>query len=256
MTVLVRSALFLLVMVAACTPQKMTSSREEISALPSAEITKFEADFALWQPCTTAEAGQWAKAADEDDRQALQAASCYAFLVQQSKDKALQIEYAQRGFQLSKAVLRKAPQSALANYLAACLEGLKAERSDTLEALQAVPQIEHKALNAARLAPDLDHGGPDRLLGILYLRAPEPPVSIGDSSKAVLHFHKALEQAPGYLENQAGLAAAFLAEGDLGKACEQLSSVLMEMPPAGEHQSLWKKTIDLLKKLCSQQPAS
>lgn len=253
MTYLARSTILLLLFLAACTLHKTTPPHEQVSVLSSEDITKLETGFVLWQPCTPAQAERWLSAAAEDDRQALQAASCCAYLLQQSEDKAVQSEYARQGYKLAESVLHRAPQSGLVNYLAACLEGLKAERSDPLDALQAVPEIERKALTAARLAPRLDDGGPDRLLGELYLRAPEPPVSIGDSSKAVSHFRKAVQHAPRRLENRLGLAAALLAEGELGEACDELNAVLLEMPPEDRHRGLWKKTMGLLKTLCEKQ---
>ncbi|MBW2708193.1 MAG: tetratricopeptide repeat protein [Deltaproteobacteria bacterium] len=109
------------------------------------------------------------------------------------------------------------------------------------------------ALQAARLKPALDHGGPDRMLGGLYLRAPGPPVSIGDLEKAIVHYQRAVSQYPDFVENRLGLAKAYLEDEDPGPACDQLQRILICMPPANEWEEPWKQALDLMKQLCEME---
>lgn len=247
----VARSLLMILLLAACA-RISALPQQGGTVMPPGDIAALEVDFILWEPCTRIEAEQWTAEAETDVRQALKGAGCYAFLLRGEGDKAVQLEDAKRGRKLAEAAAKQAPRSGLAHYLVALLTGLQAER-DPLYGLNAVPIIKKEAQIAARLNPSLDHGGPDRMLGELYLRAPEPPVSIGDSSKAVVHYRRALKRAPRYIENHLGLAESLLAEDESGEACEELTKALEEMPPDAERQLQWQKALILLKRLCGMQ---
>ena len=244
-------SLVLILLLAACA-RISALPQEPCSEMTRKDIAVIEANFMLWQSCTRVDAEKWAAEAETDVRQALKAASCYAFLLGANGDKAVQLDDAKQGRKLAEDAAKKAPQSGLAHYLAAMLTGLQAQR-DPLNGLNAVPVIEREAQIAARLNPDLDHGGPDRILGELYLRAPEPPISIGDTSKAVVHYRRAVKRAPRYIENLLGLAESLLADDEPGEACEELAAALTEMPPNSVHEVQWQKALTILKRLCGMQ---
>lgn len=208
-----------------------------------------DAEVILWQPCTRADAERYSAEAKGDLRQALQGAACYVFLLREEPDRSAQLEDAKRGLKLAETAASEAPQSGLAHYLMALLTGLRAER-DPLNGLAAVPVIEREAQQAARLSPELDHGGPDRILGELYLRAPEPPISIGDSSKAVAHYRRAVQEDPRYTDNRLGLAESLMADDEPGKACEELTAALEQSRPAELNDTQWGKALALLRRLC------
>ena len=216
-------------------------------------VAKKEAGLAVCALCTRDDAREWAGKAEKDVSSVLRAASCYAFLAKQGEDKALRLADAKKGRQLAEAGVKLLPKSGLAHYLYAYLTGLEAE-NDQLRGLELVPIIEREALLAAELKPALDHGGPDRMLGELYLRAPGIPVSIGDVEKAVTHYQRALAIAPGYPENQLGVVGALLEEGDVEKACTHLHDLLSNMPPAGSSE-IWRKALRLLEQLCTLRDA-
>ena len=153
---------------------------------------------------------------------------------------------------MAQAAVAMLPRSGLAHYLAAYLTGMEAE-NDPLRGLALVPLIEREAMIASDLDPGIDHGGPDRMLGELYLHAPGIPISIGDSAKAVDRFRRALDHDPEFPENRLGLVEALLAEEELGRACFELKGVLSEMAPDDTVNLRWKKTIELLDRLCSLQ---
>ena len=153
---------------------------------------------------------------------------------------------------MAEAVVDRDPKNPTAHYLVAYLAGLEAE-NQPLKGLSLVPVIERGALEASRLKPELDHGGPDRMLGELYLRAPDPPVSIGDLEKAIVHYQRAVIQDPDFTENRLGLAEAYLEDEEPGPACDQLQRILTRMPPANGWEVRWKQTLDLMMRLCEME---
>jgi len=211
-----------------------------------------ETGFRICAPCTRDQAQTWAAAAKQDGVSALEAANCYAFLVKQGKNKKLRLADAVKGRKLAETAVIRLPRNGLAHYLYAYLTGLEAE-NDSLRGLELVPIIEREALLASDLNPAVNNGGPNRMLGELYLRAPAFPVSIGDSAKAVDHYRRAVDQDPGFLENRLGLVAALLAEEEPGKACFELKTILSEMPPDSKINPPWQRALELLKRLCDMQ---
>lgn len=98
-------------------------------------------------------------------------------------------------------------------YLAANL-GL-AVRNDLPLALENLPRLEGEMKRAVDLNPEVDQGGPLRLLGMLYLKAPPWPGGIGDGDKALELLGRAVDQYPGHPLNHLFHAEALWeVEGD------------------------------------------
>lgn len=97
-------------------------------------------------------------------------------------------------------------------YYAALCMGARA-RARNLEGLDLLPEMVEAGHAARKLNPRIVHGGPDRLLGGIYLRAPAWPTSVGDLDEALSHLQSAVEVAPDWPENHLLLAEA-LAEDD------------------------------------------
>lgn len=213
-----------------------------------------EPDLSICAPCSRNEAEKWAADAKADVWSALKAANCYAFLVKTGTDKTLRLTDARIGRQLAESAVQRQPGSGLAHYLYAFLTGLEAE-NDPLHGLELVPVIEREARLAAELSPFIDHAGPDRMLGELYLRAPGMPISIGDLEKAVVRYRRALTLAPGFAENRLGLVETLLKAGDVREACMQLHGLLADMPPSNALEATWQKTLDMLKRVCVEKNA-
>ena len=209
-----------------------------------------EADFLICDPCTRNQAQEWTATAGQDGLSALKAANCYAFLVGQGKNKTLRLADAKKGRKLAEAAVAMLPESGLAHYLYAYLTGLEAE-NDTLRGLELVPVIEREALLAAKLNPEVNGAGPDRMLGELYLRAPGAPLSIGDLEKAADHYRRAMAIAPRHIENQLGLVETLMEDGEDEEACTCLHRLLSDMPPVRSSEASWRQTLGLLKRLCS-----
>jgi tetratricopeptide (TPR) repeat protein len=241
------SLLVFLFVLAACTHLPEQSVHKTETGTISA-IT--EANFRICDPCSRNQAQGWAKAAGRDRTSALKAANCYAFLVGQGKDKTLRLADAVKGRKLAEAAVTMFPKSGLAHYLYAYLTGLQAE-NDPLRGLELVPIIEHEATLAAKFNPEVNGAGPDRMLGELYLRAPGAPLSIGDLEKAAAHYRRAIAIAPKHIENQLGLVETLIEEGEDEEACTHLHGLLSGMRPNLASEASWRKTLGLLKRLCS-----
>ncbi len=63
-------------------------------------------------------------------------------------------------------------------------------------AVEHLPRIRSEAQRAVDLSPDIDDGGPLRLLGILYLKAPPWPTGFGDGETALALLAQAVEKHP------------------------------------------------------------
>ena len=190
--------------------------------------TQSEFGIVLWQACGIEQA-RALEAAAADGESALRASACFASLLRREAEGPKK-DFARRGLAQAEAAVAALPKSALAHYLAAYLHGMEAEQHP-LRGLDLVPRIEQEALLAAGLDPGLDFGGPDRILGELYLRAPAFPVSVGDSAKAVEHYSRAATLAPDFAENRLGLAEALLADGDAPRACRELDGLARDAGP-------------------------
>jgi tetratricopeptide (TPR) repeat protein len=206
----------------------------------------------IGRPCTRDEAAAREAEAAGDPQAALQGAACLIYLAGQAEEGPSRLADIRRGRRLAETAVEAWPESGLAHYLLAWLVGLEAE-AVPLKGLELVAVIEREAQQAADLEPAVDHGGPNRMLGELYLRAPGFPVSIGDSELAVEHFRKAVAQDPLFAENRLGLAEALLADGDIAAACTELTEAWRRLDPdrAGEN---WQRALKLQQRLCEQLP--
>jgi hypothetical protein len=91
-------------------------------------------------------------------------------------------------------------------------------RTKSLGALRIVKEMEELFEKARVLDEFFDHAGPDRCLGLLYLEAPGWPTSIGNRKKAVTHFRRAAQLAPGYPENRLLLVKSLILSRELTHA--------------------------------------
>ncbi len=235
----------------ACTAPLPVGRPPMPTATAADELTTAEEEQLLVPECTREQAEQWAAAASGNGKEALQAARCYALFSEAGKTKEQQLADARRGRELAEAAVSSYPRSGLAHYLAAYLTALVAEH-DPLHGLERVPVIEQEAQRAAELSPHIDQGGPDRMLGELYLKAPGFPISIGDPGRAVRHYRRALQQAPDYGANRLGLAEALLAEDEPAEACGELIAFWMQTLSDLESPILGAKALELMKRLCDQ----
>jgi len=202
------------------------------------------------EACPAAQAEAWELQAAADPRALLGGAACMVFVAERAVSGEEALSAAQRGRSLAAAAVVRWPHSAAAHYLLAYATGLVAEQQP-LQALELVTVIEQEAQRAADLDATIDNGGPERMLGELYLRAPGFPVSIGDSSAAVEHYRRAVILAPENPANRLGLVEALLAEEQHPAACDELS-VLFSLLVAEVPGDDWQRAIELQQRLCRQ----
>lgn len=105
-----------------------------------------------------------------------------------------------------------ADDGALHYYLAANL-GLVVREHIAL-AMNNLKRLEREMQQALRLNPDIDHGGPLRLLGALYLKAPSWPTGIGDVDKSLSLLARAVELHPEHPLNHLFYAQALWHEDE------------------------------------------
>jgi hypothetical protein len=94
-----------------------------------------------------------------------------------------------------------------------------------LKALKDLPKVERSLKKAVAGAPDFDKGGPLRVLGMLYVKAPAWPQGIGDSDKGLELLEQAVERHPDHPLNHFFLARA-LWDVDGDSAREQIAAQL------------------------------
>jgi hypothetical protein len=174
---------------------------------------------------------------------------------------------AAEGVDLAEAALAQGggDDGAVHYYLAANL-GLAVREHITL-AMENLGRLENEMKRALALSPDIDDGGPRRLLGALYLKAPAWPNGIGDLDKALDLLEKAVREHPGHPLNHLFYAQALWAEGDEDvlsqvKAEFALGEKLLAEGNWGYSKEPWKKEFDEFRQelgeadLAPRQPAA
>lgn len=106
--------------------------------------------------------------------------------------------------------------------------GLLAEESGWMEALRLVDRIKDAMAHAERLDPNCECGGPNRVLGKLYSRAPF--FKGGSKSKAIRLLKNSLKQCPSDTQSRIFLAEIYLDQKNNTLAIQQLELVLKQEP--------------------------
>lgn len=168
-------------------------------------------------------------------------------------------DISEQGIDACRSLLGREPNSAPGHYYLGLDLGQLA-RTKHLGALKLVSQMETEFTIAINLNSNLDYGGPDRALGLLYLEAPGWPTSIGSKAKAKIHLQRASKLAPDYPENLINLAEAYLKWGDKNAAARELKQ-LEDLWPTAKKQFVgerwepnwadWQNRLDALRKKIS-----
>jgi hypothetical protein len=186
-------------------------------ALTVAEAPRIRAQALQWmaeQPRTLERmrrAAEWLTAvarvlpADYDAQ--WQAAAAAGFVAEYDPVLTNRIEFAKRGLALARRGRELQPDRVEAHYWYALNVGFLAD-ADRGYGLRAVGEMEEALQRALALDAAYDYGGPARVLGVLHLRTPAPPVSLGSARKGLRFLERARELAPEYPENWLYLAEA------------------------------------------------
>lgn len=154
---------------------------------------------------------------------------------------------AAEGVRFAETALAQGGNGAVHYYLAANL-GLAVREHITL-AVENLGRLESEMKQALALSPDIDDGGPLRLLGALYLKAPAWPNGIGDIDKALELLEKAVKEHPGHPLNHLFYAQALWEEGEEDALAQVKSEFargerLLDEGNWGYNKASWKKEFD------------
>lgn len=119
-----------------------------------------------------------------------------------------------------------------------------------LFALNKLPEI-HEALKVAQKVEQLDAGGPLRVLGMMYLKAPAWPSGIGDLDKSLELLDQATKKYPENPQNFMFYAEALLQDDNKEKALQVLDiAERLSVPEIWGlyYSKKWLTEIDALKK--------
>ena len=127
-------------------------------------------------------------------------------------------------------------------YLAANL-GL-AINDHPVQAAENLRRLEEELTLAVRLSKAIDQGGPLRLLGMLYLKAPPWPTGIGDGDKALALLKESVDTFSSHPLNHLFYAEAlFEVDEKTAEAQAEIrkGQLLLSNGPWGNNRAIWEK---------------
>lgn len=148
---------------------------------------------------------------------------------------------------VSRVATERAPDDVSAHYYASLCMGARAQ-AKTVEGLDLVERMLAEAKRALELDPEALHGGPHRLLGGIYLRAPAWPASVGDLDAALEHLEAAVRIAPTWAENHLLLAEALLADDREDEARAALEESKKRMADLEGWRDAWRADVERLER--------
>ena len=140
-------------------------------------------------------------------------------------------EIAEQGISAGRRAVELGPDSAEAHYFLALNLGQLA-KTKQMAALGLVGEMERELKRAIELDSDFERGAPDRSLGLLYLRAPGWPLSIGNKRKGLVHLERAVQISPDYPENRLCVLEAVLKDNDQDRKRLQIKAYQEMLPRA------------------------
>jgi tetratricopeptide (TPR) repeat protein len=250
-------AAFLVTFLGCKSIQSVRVESKQPLALTTSEAEKTRQEgLALWaqQPRDLARATdaahrleQAARALRDDYGVQCEAAEALAFVSENGANPSIRRDAAKSAIVLARHASELKPRGVEGHYWYAINVGLLAD-ADRLYGLKAVGEMKEALERAIEIDERYDYAGPLRVLGILYLRTPAPPVSIGSPRKGLQLLQRAVGLFPDYPENYLYLAEALRDTGRVGEARETLRKVLNASPwPDRQFESgQWKTSAQKL----------
>jgi len=139
--------------------------------------------------------------------------------------------------------------SAVSYFYRGLCRGKQGEMKGIWASLAIIDPFEEDMKKAVELDPTVNHAGPHRALGRLYMELPF--FMGGDSDKSLDHLKEAVRLAPDYAENQLGLAQAFIEKNNSEQARETLHKMMQLTDNAQDKKllSFRKEAMELLENL-------
>lgn len=132
----------------------------------------------------------------------------------------------------SETATHQLPEDGAAHYTLALNVGLETQNQNPKDALLNIGWILSELDSAVALDEALDDGGPLRVMGLLYLRTPSWPTSIGDAEKGLELTRAAVTKYPSHPLNHLALAEALLLDGDYDGVKEHVALARALFDPA------------------------
>ena len=136
------------------------------------------------------------------------------------------VAFFDEGVQCGEAAVGINENSLEGNFWLAVNYGSFGQEKGVMQSLALIQPLKTAAEKAAEIDGGYFYGGPWRVLGRLYHKAPGFPFSVGSTKKAVECLEKAVELGPKFFLNRIFLAEAYLSNRDRQKAREQLEWIL------------------------------
>ncbi len=134
--------------------------------------------------------------------------------------------YYEKGVEYGEQGVAAEEDSLEANFWLAVNYGSYGQEKGIMKSLSLIVLIKECAERAIELDGSYFYGGPWRVLGRLYHKAPGFPISIGDNRKAKTCLKKALEFGPKFYLNHLFLAELYISGRKKDKAREHLEWIL------------------------------
>jgi len=149
----------------------------------------------------------------------------------------------------SEAAVEALPKDGAAHYTLALNVGLETLNQNPKDALLNVGWIVTELDSALALDEALDDGGPLRVMGLLYIRTPAWPTSIGDVEKGLELTRAAVAKYPSHPLNHLALAEALLADDEPEGAKDAVARARALIDPAKHHwrTERYRKDADALE---------
>ncbi|MBK8148142.1 MAG: hypothetical protein IPK58_07955 [Acidobacteria bacterium] len=128
------------------------------------------------------------------------------------------------------------PNSLEANFWLAVNYGSFGQEKGIMKSLALINPMKECVERAMKVDESYFYGGPWRVLGRLYHKAPGFPFSIGNSKKAMDCLQKALEFGPNFYLNHLFIAELCISNGDRAKAREHLEWII-NAPLSPNHET-------------------
>jgi tetratricopeptide (TPR) repeat protein len=138
-------------------------------------------------------------------------------------DKLFNFEY---GVDYGKKGVAANENSLEANFWLAVNYGNYGTEKGIMKSLELIKPIKAHCERVIEIDESYFYGGPWRVLGRLYNKAPGFPFSVGDNKKAIECLQKALEFGPNFYLNHIFIAEAYLSGSDKTKAKEHLDWII------------------------------
>ena len=144
------------------------------------------------------------------------------WLGEYAEDGADKLFFFDEGVQCGESGLSINEDSLESNFWLAVNSGSFGQEKGIMQSLAMISPIKKAAERAIKIDETYFYGGPWRVLGRLYHKAPGFPFSIGNTKKAIECLEKSVNLAPKFYLNRLFLAEAYISNRDKAKAREHL----------------------------------